>query len=42
MFHTIQFTEEADEEMRASYHWYEEESPGLGDRFMQAIDRCLF
>ncbi|MEO5913802.1 MAG: type II toxin-antitoxin system RelE/ParE family toxin [Luteolibacter sp.] len=33
--------EEADGEIRDAYFWYEEKSPGLGDRFFLALRRSI-
>lgn len=32
---------EAEEDIRNAYLWYEEQQPGLGDRFLAAVDRTL-
>ena len=41
MYHAIEITEEAEAELDESYYWYQDQSYGLGDRFLEAIQRCL-
>jgi hypothetical protein len=33
--------EPAKKEMREAYHWYEEQRPGLGDEFLDAVDEAM-
>jgi plasmid stabilization system protein ParE len=39
--HTIVFRPEAEEEVRSAQRWYEEQKPGLGARFADAIGEAL-
>ena len=32
--------EEADREVIDAFHWYEDKSKGLGERFLEALDEC--
>ncbi len=38
----IEIHPEAELEMDESHSWYEEQQPGLGDRFVDAIRECLY
>jgi plasmid stabilization system protein ParE len=39
--HTVVFRRQAAEEARAARQWYEKQQPGLGARFMNAIDEVI-
>jgi plasmid stabilization system protein ParE len=39
--YTVVFRPQAEEEARAARKWYEEQRPGLGARFADAIDETL-
>lgn len=41
MTRTVVFRPQAEEEARAARHWYEEQKPGLGGQFADAIDETL-
>ena len=37
----IRFRVEARLDIQEAYDWYEERSPGIGDRFLAAVDQCF-
>lgn len=39
--HQIDIHPEAYQELEASRNWYEEQSPGLGGRFLDEVDRAM-
>ena len=39
--YNFHFAEEAKWEIKDSYDWYEGRLPGLGERFLADLDRCL-
>jgi plasmid stabilization system protein ParE len=41
MIERIIYTPEADDDVAASYDWYESREPGLGEDFLRCIEACL-
>lgn len=41
MTHSIVFRPEAEQDLRASYDWYEEQHQGLGDDFLAVVQTAL-
>jgi len=42
MIERVTFTEEADDDIAASYDWFESREPGLGEDFLRCIEACIF
>ena len=41
MIERVIFTSEADDDVAASYDWYESQEPGLGEDFLRSIEACV-
>ena len=41
MIERVIFTSEADDDVAASYDWYERREPGLGEDFLRSIEVCI-
>jgi plasmid stabilization system protein ParE len=41
MIERVIFTAEADDDVAASYDWYERREPGLGEEFLRSIEACV-
>lgn len=41
MRYILKVAAEAEEDIRQAYIWYEEQNPGLGDRFIKELERCF-
>ena len=41
MIERVIFTSEADDDVAASYDWYESREPGLGEEFLRSIEACV-
>jgi plasmid stabilization system protein ParE len=41
MSYRVEFSPLAESELQVSFDWYEEQEPGLGERFLETIDRLL-
>ncbi len=41
MIELVIFLSEADDDVAASYDWYESQEPGLGEDFLRSIEACV-
>ena len=41
MIEQVIYTEEADDDVVAHYHWYESREPGLGEDFLRCVEACV-
>ena len=41
MIERVIFISEADDDVAASYDWYESREPGLGEEFLRSIEACV-
>jgi plasmid stabilization system protein ParE len=41
MIERVIFTPEADDDVAASYDWYESQEPGLGEDFLRSVEACV-
>ena len=41
MIERVFFTSEADDDVAASYDWYESREPGLGEDFLRSVEACI-
>jgi len=41
MIEPVIFTPEADDDVAASYDWYESQEPGLGEDFLRSVEACV-
>ena len=41
MIEHVIYTEEADDDVVAHYHWYESREPGLGEDFLRCVEACV-
>ena len=41
MIERVIFTSDADDDVAASYDWYESREPGLGEEFQRSIEACV-
>src|SRR5215217_3746104 len=41
MIEHVIFTSDADDDVAASYNWYEKREPGLGEEFLRSIEACV-
>jgi plasmid stabilization system protein ParE len=41
MIEHVIFTADADDDVAASYDWYEMREPGLGEEFLRSIEACV-
>lgn len=41
MDYVLVFRPQVSEELEEAYHWYESQQPGLGDDFLDSVDKLL-
>ena len=41
MIERVTYTVDADDDVAASYEWYESREPGLGEEFLRSIEACV-
>ena len=41
MIESVVFTDEAKDDVRESYGWYESREPGLGEEYLRCVEACV-